>query len=75
MYLSAMEMKLSPNGWVGGIHHDETRVQQYLKHFIGISSEMHGHEVSVFLTSILHDVIHTKAPVTKFFNRLPYDYA
>jgi hypothetical protein len=25
-----MEMKLSPNGWVGGIHHDETRVQQYL---------------------------------------------
>jgi hypothetical protein len=23
-------MKLSPNGWVGGIHHDETRVQQDL---------------------------------------------
>jgi hypothetical protein len=30
MHLSAKEMKLSPNGWVGGIHHDETRVQQYL---------------------------------------------
>jgi hypothetical protein len=30
MYLSAKEMKLSPNGWVGGIHHDETRVQQDL---------------------------------------------
>ena len=30
MYLSAKEMKLSPNGWVGGIHHEETRVQQDL---------------------------------------------
>ena len=30
MYLSAKEMKLSPNVWVGRIHHDETRVQQDL---------------------------------------------
>jgi hypothetical protein len=30
IYSSAKEIKLSPNGWVGGIHHDETRVQQDL---------------------------------------------
>lgn len=30
MYESAKGLKLPPNGWVGGLHHDETKVQQDL---------------------------------------------
>lgn len=30
MYESAKGLRLPPNGWVGGLHHDETKVQQDL---------------------------------------------